>query len=314
MSETLVQEKTLTEYGFEKGYLQNKEVFLRPIPGKQQTLITKDVVSAHSFMYEGAQLDFCLPTNDRHDYFNPFDSDDERIFFEKMIGRDLKAIFRDPNCFWHDTTFKVSITVTSEIKNIGYRMDLRNPTDVLRYKLLKKQYDIAPDMESVEKRRMQHWKWVLVDSEYKDTSKAKAADSKINAYKAFAKMEDHTDKMVEFLNLYFANNKIMQEVADNTSITALKSMIEEIITTNIDNFIATTQDPKFEIKNLIIKGWKQGGIQKHGINSFSFPGGLKYNFEEFADYVQMVKDGQEEEYLKLLAHLNMKNKIAKKTE
>lgn len=305
--------ETITlEKAFEKGYLQDKEVFLRPMLGKNTTLITKDPLSAHSFMYEGAQLDFCLPQNERLDYFNPFKSTEERKFFEVQLGRDLNHINRnDPTCFWHSNNFQVSITVTSEIKNMGYKLDMRNPIDVLRFKVLELQYDVAPNMEAVDSRPMSHWKWVLVSSEYRDTSKAKIAESKINAYKAFAKMEDHVGKMVEFLNLYFANNKMMQEVADNTSITALKSMIEDIVTTNIKSFISTIEDTNYEVKSLIIKGWKAGALQKHGVNSFSFPGGLKYQFDEFADYVNLTKESQDEDYLKLIAHLNMKVKVPK---
>lgn len=317
MSEIMesVQVKSLIEIGLEKGYLQDRKVFLIPIPGKRLTLVTKDPVSAHSFMYEGATLDFCLPVNDRLDYFNPFDSEDEKKFFEKILETDLgfSGRFNDPKCFWSSANFHISFTVDANIKSNGYELDLRNPTDVLRYKVLKMQYNIAPDMESVVNplTNRPHWQWVLKSSEYQDTSKSKLGLQKTKAYKFFGSIQDHQSKMVEFLNLFFANTKQNKEIAENTSISALNANIEEIIEQHLETFIQVIEDDELEIKTLILKGAKSGGIERHGLNSYSFPGGLKYTFDEFVDQVKAAKETQDEYYLKLLAHFQTREKLSK---
>lgn len=318
MSEVILEQektKTLTEIGFEKGYLQNREVFLLPMVGKRLTVITKEAESAHAFMYEGASVSFCLPQNERLDYFSPFESDAEQKFFEDITGIDLSyrnAKF-NPKCFWHDANFQVSFTVSSEFKNMGYKLDLRSPMDVLRYKVLKLQYDICPSMEHAmdDKLRLPHWKWVLKSSEYKDTSKSKKADANMKAYKFFGAIEDHQNKMVDFINLFYANTKQAKEVADNTATTVLKATIEELIEKHVETVVQVIEDDQYDLKSLILKGAKVGALERHGINSYSFPGGHKYQFDEFVDFVQAAKDAQDEDYLKLLAKFQILDKKPK---
>ena len=309
MAET--RTRVTREDGIKKGYLQKKKVWLKPNPGKKLTLITtSDTI--HAFTYDGASYTWCLPQNQNLDFYNPFTSDDERFYFEDLLGKDLSTN-KSPNCFWNseNTEATVSIVVDASNREVGYEMNLENPNDVLRYKVLKMQHDIAPSWEKRNDRM--HYRWVLVDSETEDTTKKKTADAKIDAYTFFGSIKEHKEKMADFLTLYFMNTKRYEEVPEDMTANALMGHIETILEKDIKGFNETASDKDKETKTLIIKGTKIGAIEKHGANSYSFPGDIKYTLPEFVDVIKSYKENQDEQYLKLIARLDM-NKSKKSKE
>lgn len=308
MAET--KNRVTREDGIKKGFLKNKKVWLKPNPGKKLTLITS-TDTIHSFTYDGASYEWCLPQNNNLDYFNPFDSDEERFYFEDLLGKDLSTN-RGPSCFWNSDNpdARVSLVVDASIREIGYELDLSNPNDVLRYKVLKMQHDVAPSWEKRNDRM--HYKWVLVDSEVEDTTKKKNADAKIEAYTFFGSIKEHKEKMVDFLTMYFMNTKRYEEVPDDMTTNALISHIETILEKDIKGFNDTASDKDKETKLLIIKGVKIGAIEKYGVNSYGFPGDHKWSLGEFIDILKSYKENQDEQYLKLIARLDIsKNKKSK---
>jgi hypothetical protein len=301
----MVETKTRVtrEEGFKKGFLKHKKVWLKPIPEKKLTLITGGN-TVHSFTYDGATYEWCLPQNANLDYFNPFDSEEEQHYFEDLLGKDLSTN-RGPLCFWNSENAEsvVSIIVDASIRSIGYELNMESPNDVIRYKILKKQHDIAPSWEKRNDRM--HYKWMLVDSDVEDTTKKKEADLAIDAYTFFGTIKESKEKMSDFLTLYFMNNKEYKEVSEDTTTAVLMSQVQNIVQKDIAGFLETSTDPNREQKTLIIKGLKIGAIEKHGVNSYSFPSGIKYTLKEFVEILDSYKENQDEEYLKLIARLDV---------
>jgi len=258
---------SLTEIGLKKGWLKNKKVYLKPIEGKRMTLIAQSDNSIHSFMYDGATYDRCLPLNARGDFYNPFDSDEEREFFEKILNKDLRADSSNPKCVWitgadggtgMNITIKLKFNVDTSIKSQGYEFDLMNPNDVLRYKVAKMQYDTAPSWEV--RHNKTHYVWAIVDGQQEDLTKKKLAVTNTRAYIEFGKIQDNKERMIEVLKLYYMNHKMSKDVPMDISTNTLITEIQSIIEKDIEGFLQVVEDPDKDIKVLILNGVKAGAI------------------------------------------------------
>jgi len=177
------------EFGLEKGYLQEKVIWLRPIPDRSMTLMTKDPRnSIHSFMYEGAVLEWPVPLNERLDVMDPFKGNsEERKYFEAMLSLNLGTA-KTPDCYWLKPEAKVVIKKEASIMSTGVRFDMSNPEDVLRVKILRMQREVAPDWNSKD---IPHYKWVLIDEEVVDTSKKKVTDMTVKVWSHYGGISEN---------------------------------------------------------------------------------------------------------------------------
>lgn len=306
------------EFGLKEGYLKNKEVWLKPIPDKNMTLITQDKRnSIHAFMYEGATIEWCVPVNERLDLYDPFASkdkkgsnEDERAYFEGMLGLNLK-ITSSPDCYWRTDKAKVKITKDASVMQMGVRFDMSNPEDVIRIKILGMQRDIAPNWE--EKDNRPHYKWVLVDAEIVDNKKKKDTDSLVEAFTHFGSIKESLEKMKDFLTIYYMTNKEFKEVPANATSTFLQNELRDIIDNNRDKYLEIVDDPDKDMKLLILKGIGVGAIQKIGVNAYAFPGdSKKYTLEQLINHLNLAKENSDDIYMQVVAQIDMVSKPKKK--
>jgi len=305
--------KTWTiEEGIKKGFLKNKKVALKPIDGKDLTLIKSSSNSIHSFMYDGAMFERCLPISDKGYYFNPFESPEEKEFFESVIGIDLTPNSNDPNCVWNtgkSNLTRVKFEVDASIKLNGYMLDLSIPEDMIKYKILKMWHDIAPSWE--QRLDKQHYVWALKDGEYEDTSKKTAAEVLTKCYTEFGKLQSNIDRMVEFLRLYHLSKKDFIEVPKNITSNRLVQDIDEIISKDKKGFLAIIDDPDKKYKILLLNGVTAGAITKNGVDSYNLPGGSKYTMEEMISYLALAEKNKDKDdtYLILLERIDLANGV-----
>ena len=318
VTETTKIYSSLTEEGLKKGYLKSKKVYLKPIEGKRMTLIAQSDNSVHSFMYDGATYDRCLPLNARGDFYNPFDSDDEKDFFERLTGKELRADSSNPKCVWvtgadggtgMNITIKVKFNVDTTIKTQGFEFDLMNPNDVLRLKIAKMQWDTAPSWEN--RHDKPHYVWAIVDGQEEDLTKKKLALTSTRAYIEFGKIQDNKDKMIEVLKLYYMNSNLNKDVSNDISSNALITEIQNIIEKNIEGFLKVVEDPDKDTKVLILNGIKASAIEKFGNGTYCIPNGIKYSLEDFITFLNVAKDRKDTDdtYLTILARIDLANGV-----
>jgi hypothetical protein len=298
------------EYGISKGYLQKKVIYLKPVGNKNLTLTTKEKGNnqIHGFMYEDAIIDRCLPMNERMQYYDPFKNDDEKKFFEAMLGVDFSLNPNKENCIWNvgkDLTTRLRFEVNALVKTIGYKFDMMKPEDVIKYKVAKMQWDMVPSTEEIKP----HHTWVLIDKEIEETSKMDAAKDFMEAYMAFGAIEQHVDKMREFLNLYILANKISETIPDNMTQNALIVRLKQIIDKDMKGFLEIVRDADKEFKLLLLKAIKAGAITKTGVNGFDFPGVGKWDYNQAIDMLKLYKTKREEDetYDTLIARIDLAN-------
>jgi hypothetical protein len=88
----------------QKGYLQNKKVYLKPVIRGGKMITAPEHVAY--FQYEGAANWFQLPKNSLGVLINPFVDEEEKGFFEKTLDLDLNVHKKKDN-FWHTFFVKV---------------------------------------------------------------------------------------------------------------------------------------------------------------------------------------------------------------
>lgn len=297
------------EEGLRKGYLVNKKKKLIPIEDRGMTLITADKKnSLHKFSYDGAVRHYPLAMDERFNLRNPFKSDEERFFFEDYFGRDLSTTAS--SWFFKDEAV-VKLSLDQSFKQNGYVMDMSNPEDVLREKILASQDDIAPSLEAIRNplTNKPHWKFVLVDEDFEDTQKANKAKEQAAAWMEYGRITDSKEKMIAFLEVYLANNKKLQEIPNDPSQEFLMNEMFKILDSDKEGLLETSKDPDFETKQFVIKAVKIGAVEKHGVNQYSLPGETKFTYDEFIDYIKMAKDQKDTDpndtYMKLLSRMDI---------
>ena len=297
------------EEGFKKGYLQNKKVYLKPVPrgGK----LVKDKNHVAYFQYEGASNWMQLSLDEHGGYVNPFttgtngsENIEEREFFEDVLGLGhnglnvhIKTNDKQTN-FWDK--FIVKVTKDWELMNTGKPFNLANPKENLQYRVLKEHHFVAPSWEDRFKRG--EYRFALVEEGYEVEKESSATELLTKAWTYFGSIQNSKQKMSDFLGIYLLETKSTKEVPSDANIDFLKKEIKKIIESDINNVVRISEDEKSAIKLFILKGLKSNAITKEGRNSYSIPGeGVKYMYNELIDYISKEKDIKGDTYLKIEA-------------
>lgn len=280
-----------------KSPLKNKTILVRPIYRNGGFL--KKGHDGH-FLYTGATYEVCIPySNSQRQYVDPL-TDEERKYFESPEGGlalspgDL-SIYKKKNNFWEQLSVildKTSLT-----------LDLSNPMDYLRYKLLlTDSVHIAPTL--ADKDRKYSYKYVLVDTDDEEQVKANQAYTRNEAYKQFGKIEDSFDKMLSVCQIY-SNTKSLpgnKKVSKRTSKDALVAIIDEIISEDMNLFLDIVTDPNFSIAAEIEKGLDSKIIEKDSDNNFTFEGDvIGRNKQDLIGFFSNVKNQKK--------YITLKNKL-----
>lgn len=281
------------EEAIKKGYLQNKKVFLKPIP-RAGKMITE---SSHMgyFMWEGATLHVALPQGERGDLINPFNSDEEKKFFEKELDLDLN-IHKKKDNFWHN--FYVKVKKDAMMMEDGVEYDLKDPKDNLRYRVLLKQDFVCTEWD--KRFTKGHYRFVLVD-EYHDVEEANSIiATQEQAWVFFGSIMHSPKKMKDFLSVYLLEKRSSKEVPFDSSKEWLKKEIKTIMDEDMITFLSLSNDNNLELKQFVANAVKVGSIQKEGINTYVIPGEtVKYSFPEMVKYVKILKDRTDDAYIKM---------------
>lgn len=283
--ETLNKERTTEE--LKKEYLPNKIVYLKPVPGKDLTLTKKDKESAHSFMYEDAIVEKCLPMDERMNYYNPFKDEQERKFFEEITGKNLALDYTSKDCAWNTgrNSLKLRFQVTQAIKAFGYSFDLSKPYDNLKYKIAKMQPDIAESLSEALSRP--NFVWYLSDGEEEAQVESKAFDVNMKLYMELGSIRASKEKMSQLLQLYYMEFDLAKAVPKDITTNALESEIQIIIRDNGPKLLKVLEDPDKDIKILIYQGVEAGAIEKSGANSYHLSGSS--DIEPYLEFVETIK-------------------------
>jgi len=284
---------------FDKGYLKNKKIRLKPVIRGGR--MVNDKTHVNFFQYEGASNWFQLPVTERNQLVNPFDSDEEKEFFEKELDLNLSVHAKEDN-FWKKTFLKV--IKDYNLMHDGYIFNLSDPMDVLRYKIAKFHPSVAPDLEHQHSRP--GYRFALVDEEIEVERAAANTLDVTDAYIYFGEIRNSAPKMRDFLGMYFNEKNEFKFVPADAEKQWLQKEIKDIIETDLSTFLKLKNDKDAPIKLLILEGIKAGAISKEGRNKYNILGeGVSYMYTELIDYLKAAAETKDDVYLKLKAQIKV---------
>lgn len=286
------------EEALEKGYLQKGKVKLVPVVRGGRMI--NEPTHVGFFMFDGASVQLCLPTDPRGVLVNPFNSEEEKKFFEEQLDVDLNLHKKKDN-FWHN--FYVKIVKDASFMEFGVDFDLEDPMDNLRVRVLKAQNIVAPDIRKKDERP--EYKFALVPEDYEDRAVLDEMDSQQKIWTYWGSIKDSSRKMIDFLTLYLMTKKTGKEVPSDASVEFLANEISKIIKDDKKGVIDVIADSDSTIKLFIGKALRVGAIQKSGVNSYMFPGAeVRYTLKELVEELSEMKKVTDDTYLKIKAQID----------
>lgn len=222
--------------------------------------------------FSGARFGVDLPLDMKKggQLFNPFSSEEERRFFEKELSMDEGTLsIHKPkgSSFWvGPNRFCVYVDKT------GIILDLSNPMDMLKYKVLKANSNkVAPTWKDRLKPGM---KYVLIEEGEQIEEQLNASTLRRKADKFLGSIASSRKKMRDLLRLYNSKFGIGRTVPEGRQVDFYEAEIDKLITEpkSLVNLISIIDDPYYEMKLFIEDALAVGAIVKPSKNTYSITG------------------------------------------
>lgn len=299
----MVEEKIYTSAeALKKGYLEDKVVHLKPIPSKGSNMIT-DKSHVGYFMWEGAKKMFVLPTDKYNVLVSPFKNEEEAHYFSKLLDLDLNPRKKEDN-FWH--TFKVVVTKTPEFMHTGIKLNLADPMDNIRYRVLCLQPEIAKTWDE----RFEHpaYNFAFVESDYEEKTENAEMKRLEEVFTFWGTIKESPEKMRDFLAIYTMEKRIDKLVTPNDTKEFLVSEIQKLIKNDLGTVHKLSQDEDLFIKSMIYRLTLTGAIRRKGVHTYVIVGTDEkdLSYGDLIKELKFLKETTDPLYLKLQAQLNTK--------
>ena len=287
----------------EKGYLEDKVIILKPSPRVGKMGITDPKHIAY-FQHDQATTFFSLPRNNRGDLVNIFKDDEEKKFFEEVLGLDLN-LTKKGNFF---ESFRVKVTMDSKVLFRGESFRMIDPMDNLRIRILKENKVVA---ESWEKRKdRMEYRWALID----ESKINEEAEVKYDSQKEFWKLmgrHEETPKLRSLLRVYFNTISSTKIISADMSMSVLQKEVNIIFDDEKarKNLLKVAGDNLFKMKEMVIQALEVKAVNKEGAGTYLFAGEEKtFTFNEMAQHLFDLKKTDGDLYFKVKEQIDKKNK------
>lgn len=288
------------EEAIEKGYLEDKIVYLKPSPRQGKMIKAPNHIGY--FMYEGATIAWVLPQDSRGQLVNVFKSKEEQRYFEAELDIDLNP-YKKENNFWH--TFKVDFLKNPLTMFEGKKFDLSDPMDNLRVRVLKASADVAPSWE--ERLDYPTYKFALVAEDYEEQKSLGEAKLLEEAWSFFGQISNNQKKAEDFLSVYYNQKRTTKTVPSDATKEFLMAQLSTAIKEDLTNFLKVKNDEDYEIKAFIAKAIKIGAITKEGVSKYLVVSdNTSWTYPELIDLMKKEKDETGDLYMKIKGQLNIK--------
>lgn len=233
--------------------LRNERITVRYIP-RESGMITNPKHVFFGGMAENATRTFTVPILESNGQFINVLTNEEKVFLEEVMGLEYNSlsIYKKENNFWENYTVRLTKSETF--------LDLKNPDDYIKYKVLLANRDyIAGSLQELQDRPKATYQYVLV-SEIDETKQANLKlNATMEAYMEFGKVKEDVDIL-----------RIIIETLDgrptspNSKLDFLQTQANKLIQADSKLFLKTVKDPYLNTKVLIKKSIEAGLIFKRG--------------------------------------------------
>ena len=297
--------KGLIEEGLSKGYLVKKKVYIKPVDSSNPVVINKNDPRT-KFMYDDCKWGYMLGVNEGGHMVNPFESEEERKFFEKIWDRSLNHRDDTDKNYWSSKESIVYIEKSAELLAGRKFLDLAVPEDNLKYRILKScKTDFATSKEDYDMNPFR--KFILVDEDFSINEGASRLKDETEVYIEIGKIRTSKTEMIRFLTLYYAMKRAGKIVPEDNNGEWYESEIAGILKKDFDTVKRVLDDKDREIKSLISDGLLKGAVERVGAASYRLPGmSESYTMDRFISVVNDLKDSTDPLYLTLVAQVETK--------
>lgn len=235
--------------------LRNERVVVRFVPKATAMVQDKKHVLGGG-MAETAQRSFVVPRYASTGLYKNVLTNNEKDFLEYALGLEPNAlsIYKKDNNFWDDSNPNGISRVTLH-KRDNF-LDLSNPTDYIKYKILLANSDyICPSLEELESRPKATYQFVIISETAETSSNLTKMDIIQKCYMFYGKHDEDMDTLrtvLEFLE--------GRPVAPRVKSDYIKVKINEWIQANPKMFYKIITDDLLPIKVLIKRSVEAGLI------------------------------------------------------
>ena len=238
--------------------LRNERIIIRHIP-KRTGLVSNPKHILYGGMAESAVRVFVVPKLQSGMFVNVL-TDSEKAFLEDVMGLEYNAlsIYKKVDNYWDDSN-ESSIPRVRLTKQDNY-LDLSNPEDYIRYKILLANKDyIAPSLKDLEDYPKATYQFVVI-SENDESNAAKTNMSTISrCYVEYGKVSENEDILKTIIETIDG-----RPVSSHTKLEFLQTRVNDLIQSDSKRFLRTILDPMLSTKVLIRKCIENGLISNRG--------------------------------------------------
>ena len=267
-----------------KNCLRNERILVRFVP-KEDSNITNPKHILYGGMAEGAVKYYTVPIIASTGTLKNVLTNDEKAFLESYMGLEYNAlsVHNKVNNFWSNYTVRLT-------KRDNY-LDLSDPNDYIKYKVLKANTDyIADSLQTLNNYPKATYQFVMIKEGEAEKREEEKMSITMKCYKEYGKIEDDNDTLRCIIELI--DNK---PIAKNTKSEFLKSRINSLIQADPKLFYAIITDEYLNNK-VLIKTATEEGIIKRRNNLYYFedtplcPDGTESTLSVASEYIGLGKN------------------------
>lgn len=234
--------------------LRNERIIVRHIP-KESGMVTNPKHILYGGMAENAIRVYVVPRLSSGMFVNVL-TDNEKAFLEDIMGLENNAlsIYKKTDNFWSDAN-PSGISRVRLTKQDNY-LDLSNPEDYIRYKILLANKDyIAPSLQALQDCPKATYQFVII-SEGEETKEAKdKMSTTMKCYKEYGKIENDIDTLRVIIEAIDG-----RPTSSYNKLEFLQTKINNLIQADSKLFLKVITDPLLNTKVLIKKAVENGVI------------------------------------------------------
>ena len=232
--------------------LRKERIYVRFVPTKFLDLPKNH--PAWGGMMDGATDKICVPVLRSTGKYKNVLTNEEKDYLEEILGLDYNAlsVYKTDHNYWDN----YSVILSKE----GIHLDLSNPEDYIKYKVLLANSDIiAPSVQERVERPKQTYRYELVREDEESNMESMKMDNMMKCYREFGKIESDFDTM-----------RVLVELMDgrpydiHTKTEFFKSRINALIQQNPREALRQMTDPLLHAKVLIRRGVELGKVSTRG--------------------------------------------------
>ena len=210
-------------------------------------------------MAESAVKTFVVPMLSSGAFKNVL-TNNEKDYLEYIMGLEPNAlsVYKKNDNFWSTAT---EGTVNKVMLSKGdNKLDLSNPEDYIRYKILLANNDaIAPSLQVLEDKPKNTYQFVIIKENEEIDDAQKNMSITMRCYKEYGKIEDDLNKLRLIVEIIDG-----RPTAPTTKLSFIQTRINDIIQSNGKMFLKVVSDPLLDTKVLIKRCIESGLIVKRG--------------------------------------------------